>query len=68
LLSFLLLNGPQALVGNVVISLVALFLLGLGVSRLTGRPPFICGFRQMALGGAAALVTFLIGQAIGSIL
>ena len=68
LLPFLLLTGTPALVGSVVVSLVALFLLGLGVSRLTGRPPLLCGFRQMALGGAAALVTFLIGQAIGSAL
>ena len=68
LLPFLLLTGTAALVGSVVISLSALFLLGLGVSRLTGRPPFICGFRQMALGGAAAITTFIIGQGIGSVL
>lgn len=66
LLPFLLLTGTPALVGGVVISLGALFLLGLGVSRLTGRPPLRCGLRQMGLGGIAALITFLIGQAIGS--
>jgi VIT1/CCC1 family predicted Fe2+/Mn2+ transporter len=68
LLPFLLLTGSAALIGSVVLSLTALFLLGLGVSHLTGRPPLPCGFRQMALGGAAALVTFIIGQAIGSAL
>jgi VIT1/CCC1 family predicted Fe2+/Mn2+ transporter len=66
LLPFLLLTGTPALIGGVVISLGALFLLGLGVSRLTGRPPLRCGLRQMALGGVAALITFLIGQAIGT--
>jgi vacuolar iron transporter family protein len=66
LLPFLLLTGMAAFVGSVVLSLAALFLLGLGVSQLTGRPPIICGLRQLALGGVAALTTFLIGQAIGS--
>jgi VIT1/CCC1 family predicted Fe2+/Mn2+ transporter len=66
LLPFLLLTGTPALVGGVAISLGALFLLGLGVSRLTGRPPLRCGLRQMGLGGIAALITFLIGQAIGT--
>ena len=45
-----------------------LFLLGLGVSFLTKRPPIRCGLRQLALGGIAALVTFFIGQAIGAAL
>jgi VIT1/CCC1 family predicted Fe2+/Mn2+ transporter len=66
LLPFLLLTGTPALIGGVAISLGALFLLGLGVSRLTGRPPLRCGLRQMGLGGIAALITFLIGQAIGT--
>jgi VIT1/CCC1 family predicted Fe2+/Mn2+ transporter len=68
LLPFLLLTGTAALVSGVVVSLAALFLLGLGVSRLTGRPPIRCGLRQMLLGGAAAATTYLIGQAIGSTL
>jgi VIT1/CCC1 family predicted Fe2+/Mn2+ transporter len=67
LLPFLLAGGAVALVGSVAVSLVALFLLGLGVSRLTQRPPLICGLRQMTLGGVAALVTFVIGQAIGAV-
>ncbi len=66
LLPFILLTGTTALVTSVVVSLGALFLLGLGVSRLTGRPAFRCGMRQLGLGGIAALITFLIGQAIGS--
>ena len=65
LLPFLFLAGNPALVGGVLLSLGALFLLGLGVSRLTGRPPLRTGLRQMALGGAAALITFVIGQAVG---
>jgi len=68
LLPFLLLSGTAAFVGSVALSLTALFLLGIGVSFLTQRPPIRCGLRQLALGGVAALVTFLIGQAIGATL
>jgi VIT1/CCC1 family predicted Fe2+/Mn2+ transporter len=68
LLPFLLLSGTPAFIGSVGLSLVALFLLGLGVSFLTQRPPVRCGLRQLALGGVAALVTYLIGQAIGTAL
>jgi VIT1/CCC1 family predicted Fe2+/Mn2+ transporter len=66
LLPFLLLSGDPAFWGSVLLSLGALFLLGLGVSFLTQRSPVRCGLRQLALGGIAALVTFLIGQAIGT--
>jgi VIT1/CCC1 family predicted Fe2+/Mn2+ transporter len=62
----LLLTGTAAFVRSIVVSLTALFLLGLGVSFLTKRPPIRCGLRQLALGGMAALVTYLIGQAIGT--
>jgi len=68
LLPFLLVSGTPAFVGSVVLSLAALFLLGLGVSFLTRRPPVPAGLRQLALGGVAALVTYLIGQAIGTAL
>jgi VIT1/CCC1 family predicted Fe2+/Mn2+ transporter len=68
LLPFLLLSGMPAFIGSVVLSCAALFLLGLGVSRLTDLPPIPAGLRQLALGGAAALVTYLIGQAIGTAL
>ena len=68
LLPFLLVSGMPAFVASVGLSLTALFLLGLGVSFLTERPPVRCGLRQLALGGAAALVTYLIGQAIGAAL
>ena len=43
LLPFLLLGGTPAFVGSVVLSLAALFLLGLGVSLLTKQPPIRCG-------------------------
>ena len=46
-------------------SLVALFAVGAGVSLLTGRGLLFSGFRQLAIGLGAAIVTFLIGTLIG---
>jgi VIT1/CCC1 family predicted Fe2+/Mn2+ transporter len=66
LLPFLLLTGTAALVTSVAISLMALFALGVGVSLLTERSWLASGFRQLALGGVAALVTYVVGRAIGA--
>lgn len=66
LIPFLLASGTTALVSSVVISLAALFGLGVGVSFLTKRSALLSGLRQLALGGVAALVTYLVGQAIGA--
>ncbi len=46
-------------------SLVALFLVGAGVSLLTGRSLLFSGARQVALGAAAAGITYLVGNLIG---
>ncbi|MBI3745771.1 MAG: VIT1/CCC1 transporter family protein [Chloroflexi bacterium] len=46
-------------------SLVALFLVGAGVSLLTGRSLVFSGVRQVGLGAAAAGVTYLVGNVIG---
>jgi VIT1/CCC1 family predicted Fe2+/Mn2+ transporter len=47
------------------LSLGALFLVGAGVSLLTGRSLLFSGFRQMGLGAAAAIVTYGVGKVIG---
>jgi len=52
-------------VASLVLSLGALFLVGAGVSLLTGRSTLLSGLRQMGLGAAAAAVTFLVGKLIG---
>ena len=46
-------------------SLVALFLVGAGVSLLTGRSLLFSGVRQVGIGAAAAGVTYLVGNLIG---
>jgi vacuolar iron transporter family protein len=52
-------------VASLGVSLTALFLVGAGVSLLTGRSLLVSGFRQLALGAAAAAVTFGVGRLIG---
>ena len=47
------------------LSLVALFAVGAGVSLLTGRGVLFSGVRQVAIGAAAAVVTYVVGTVIG---
>jgi len=58
-------NGPGAFVMSLVLSLVALFAVGAGVSLLTGRGLLFSGFRQVVIGAVAAGVTFLVGSIAG---
>ena len=65
LLPFLLTSGIAAIAVSVALSLVALFIVGALVSLLTGRGLLYSGIRQASIGGAAALVTFVVGTLIG---
>lgn len=62
---YLLTSGASALTASLLLSLTALALLGLGISRLTRRSPIYSTLRQVALGGIAAAVTFAVGRLVG---
>jgi VIT1/CCC1 family predicted Fe2+/Mn2+ transporter len=62
---FLLLEGQSAIALSVVLALGSLFIVGALVSLLTGRGLLYSGVRQVLIGGAAALVTFVVGTVIG---
>jgi VIT1/CCC1 family predicted Fe2+/Mn2+ transporter len=64
-LPFVLIPGTTAIAVSLVLSLVAMFAVGVGVSLLTGRGAIFSGLRQVAIGAAAAGVTFLVGRLIG---
>ncbi len=64
-LPYLVLTGGAAFGASIILSLAAMFLVGLGISLLTGRSALFSGFRQMGIGAAAAGVTFLVGRLIG---
>ena len=62
---YLLTTGSAAFVAAIVLSLGALFAVGAGVSLLTGRGMLFSGARQVLIGSAAAVVTYVVGRAIG---
>jgi hypothetical protein len=63
---YLLTSGTAAFVASLALGLVALFFLGVAISRFTGRSWLFSGARQVALGGVAAAVTYFVGAAIGA--
>jgi vacuolar iron transporter family protein len=65
LLSFCVLRPEPAVRASVVLSLAALFGLGLATSLFNGRRPLFSGLRQTAIGAAAAAATYLAGRAFG---
>jgi len=66
LLPFLLASGAAAFAFSIAASGLALFAVGLGVSRLTHRHAIWTGIRQAAMGGLAAAVTFGVGSLLGT--
>jgi VIT1/CCC1 family predicted Fe2+/Mn2+ transporter len=66
LLPFLIASGVPAFAFSIGASGLALFAVGLGVSRLTHRHAIWTGVRQAALGAVAAAVTFGVGSLLGT--
>jgi VIT1/CCC1 family predicted Fe2+/Mn2+ transporter len=64
-LPFLFGGGSIVFTLSIGLSLLALFGVGAGVSLLTGRGTLFSGIRQMAIGAAAAAVTYGVGLVIG---
>ncbi|MEU5362898.1 VIT1/CCC1 transporter family protein [Streptomyces sp. NPDC005925] len=60
--------GASALWPAVVLALAGLFLCGAVVARVTTRTWWYSGLRQLALGGAAAGVTYALGVMFGTVL
>jgi len=62
---FLFANGSNAILLSIIFSIVALFLVGAGITLYTGRSVFFSGTRQVVFGMAAAALTFGIGRLVG---
>ena len=62
---FFWLGGSAALLASLAASGVALVLIGAGTSLFTGRGLFFSGVRQLAIGFAAAGITYGIGRLVG---
>lgn len=57
--------GASGMVVAVALSLLGLFGFGAAVARMTARPWWLGGLRQLALGIVAASVTFGLGHLLG---
>lgn len=64
LVPYLLAAGATAFTASLLVSLGALFVLGLSISLLTRRNPLRIALRQRLLGGIAAAVTFAVATFI----
>lgn len=65
LLPFLFISGMAAVVAAAILSALALASVGGVLSVFTGRPVWRSALRMVAIGGGAALATYLIGSLIG---
>jgi VIT1/CCC1 family predicted Fe2+/Mn2+ transporter len=63
---FFVLAGTPAIVASLVVSALAMFAIGAGTTLFTGRGMLFSGMRQVAIGLAAAGVTFGLGRLIGA--
>jgi VIT1/CCC1 family predicted Fe2+/Mn2+ transporter len=64
-LPFFFLSGSAAIIASLALSGVALAAIGAGTSLFTGRGIVFSAVRQLAIGYAAALITFAIGRLAG---
>jgi VIT1/CCC1 family predicted Fe2+/Mn2+ transporter len=64
-LPFVFTSGTGAVVGAIVVSVLALFAAGAATSIFTGRHAGKAGLRMAAIGAAVAAVTFGIGKLVG---
>ena len=65
LLPFLFSAGSSALLATIIVTAGALFAVGATLSLFTGRSALMSGSRMLAIGAAAAGVTYLVGKLLG---
>ena len=64
-LPFFFMTGNAAVAASLALSAVVMFLIGAGTTLFTGRGFAVSGFRQVAIGVAAAAVTYALGSLLG---
>jgi len=58
-------TGTAAVIAAAIVTTVALFIVGLGLSLFTGRQALRSALRMVLIGGGAGTLTFLVGRALG---
>ena len=66
LIPFAFLSGTPAIVAAAVLGALALFVVGALITVITGQSALRAGLRQLAIGVAAAAVTFGVGKLLGT--
>jgi vacuolar iron transporter family protein len=61
-------TGPGALAATAVLTVIALFAVGLALSLFTGRQALRGALRMVLIGGGAGIVAFGVGRALGALL
>jgi VIT1/CCC1 family predicted Fe2+/Mn2+ transporter len=64
-LPFFFTSDRVAIVASLIVSAVALFLVGAGITLLTGRSVWSSGMRQLLFGLGAAGLTYAVGRLVG---
>lgn len=65
---FTFLAGWMAVVVSIGLSILGLFLIGVGITLTTGSPLWKASGRQIIMGVAAALITFGLGRLVGGVI
>ena len=65
-LPYIVSEGISALLGSIVLSVIALFAIGAAITIITGRSAWQSGLRQVVFGVAAAAITFVVGRLVGT--
>ncbi|HEX3303920.1 MAG TPA: VIT1/CCC1 family protein [Thermomicrobiales bacterium] len=60
-------GGTSAVIVSVILSVIALFVIGAAITVITGRSVLMSGGRQVVFGMAAAAITFGVGRLIGGV-
>src|SRR5215472_2483973 len=68
LLPFLITTRANAVVASAVVSVLALFMIGLLTSFFNRRPPLFSALRQVGIGAAAAAVTYAVGRGAAALI
>lgn len=61
-------TGHRALIATAVITVIALFAVGLALSLFTGRQALRGALRMVLIGGGAGVVAFWVGRALGALI
>lgn len=65
ILPFFFVSGTTAVLWSGVVSAAGLFVIGAGITLVTGRSLWISGLRQILFGLGAAAITYAIGRLVG---